>query len=84
MTKTPGFKTRPSTYSIGHAPTSRATCRLCKRGVDKGEVRILTHAFVRPGRSHDFVCHMACATSALVDKMVSVYGSLEKVPRDSK
>ena len=80
MGRTAGFKTRPSTYTIGLAPTSRATCRLCKRGVGKGEVRIVTHAFVRPGRSHDFVCHAKCATYALVNKMVGVHGSVEKVP----
>ena len=75
-----GFKTRPSTYSIGLAPTSRARCRLCKGGVDKGEVRIVTCAFVMPGRSHDFVCHANCATPALVRAMLSVYGVIERVP----
>ena len=80
MRRTAGFKTRPSTYSIGHAPTSRATCRACKRGVGKGELRIVTHAFVRPGRSHDFVCHLKCATSALVKAMVGVHGSVKRVP----
>ena len=80
MGKTAGFKTRPSTYSIGHAPTSRARCRLCKQGVNKGEIRIVTHAFVRPGRSHDFVCHASCATPALVRAMVSIHGSVQRVP----
>jgi hypothetical protein len=80
MGRTAGFKTRPSTYTIGLAPTSRATCRACKRGVWKGEMRIVTHAFVRPGRSHDFVCHLKCATSALVKVMVRVDGSIERVP----
>ena len=40
----------------------------------------MTHAFVRPGRSHDFVCHFKCATSALVKAMVGVHGSVERVP----
>ena len=80
MRRTPGFKTRPSTYSIGLAPTSRATCRVCKQGVGKGEVRVVTHAFVRPGRAHDFVCHARCATPAVVKSMVGVYGSVERVP----
>ena len=40
----------------------------------------MTHAFVKPGRSHDFVCHVGCATSTLVKAMVSVYGSMERVP----
>ena len=46
----------------------------------KGGLRIVTHAFVRPGRSHDFVCHVKCATPALVKAMVSVHGSVERVP----
>ena len=80
MKKTPGFKTRASTYSIGLAPTSRAMCRVCKQTVGKGEVRIVTHAFVRPGRSHDFVCHSTCATPKLVQAMVSVHGAVQYVP----
>ena len=80
MGRTAGFKTRPSTYTIGHAPTSRATCGLCKQRVGKGELRIVTHAFVRPGRSHDFVCHLKCATPALVAAMVGVHGSVQRVP----
>ncbi len=80
MKRTPGFKTRASTYSIGLAPTSRAMCRACKQTLGKGEVRIVTHAFVRPGRSHDFVCHTTCATPKLVQAMVSVYGSVQCVP----
>ena len=80
MKKTPGFKTRASTYSIGLAPTSRATCRVCKKEVGKGEVRIVAHAFVRPGRSRDFVYHAGCATPQLVQAMVSVYGAVQCVP----
>ena len=75
-----GFKTQLSTYSIGFAPTSRAKCRLCKGGVDKGDVRIVTCAFVMPGRRHDFVSHAKCATPALVRAMLSVYGAVERVP----
>ena len=80
MRRTPGFKTRPSTYSIGRAPTNRATCKACKERVGKGEIRIVTHAFVMPGRSHDFVNHLTCATPALVAAMVNVHGSVERVP----
>ena len=46
----------------------------------KGDVRVVTHAFVRPGRTHDFVYHVDCATPALVKSMVGVYGSVERVP----
>ena len=80
MKRTPGFKTRASTYSIDLAPTNRATCRSCKQRVGMGEVRIVTHAFVRPGRSHDFVNHARCATPKLVQAMVSVYGTVQCVP----
>ena len=80
MKTTPGFKTRASTYSIGLAPTSRATCRVCKKAVGKGEVRIVAHAFVRPGRSRDFVYHAGCATPKLVQAMVSVYAAVQCVP----
>ena len=80
MGRTAGFKTRPSTYTIGHAPTSRATCRACRSAVGKGELRIVTHAFVMPGRLHDFVCHLKCATSTLVKAMVGVHGSVKCVP----
>ena len=75
-----GFKAQLSTYSIGFAPTCRAKCRLCKGGVDKGDVRIVTCAFVMPGRRHDFVSHAKCATPALVRAMLSVYGTIERVP----
>jgi hypothetical protein len=53
---------------------------VCKHGVGKGEVRIVIHAFVRPGRNHDFVCHARCVTPALVRAMLSVYGSVGRVP----
>ena len=83
MKKAHGFKTQPSMYSIGIAPTSRARCRLCRQRVDKGEVRIVTHAFVRPGRRHNFVSHARCATLALLNDMVSVYGTIRCVPKAS-
>ena len=73
----------PYTFSIGLAPTNRARCRLCKRGVNKGEVRIVTCAFVRPGRRHDFVSHASCATPALVRAILSVYGTVRRVPMAS-
>ena len=40
----------------------------------------MTHAFVRPGRSHDFVNHLTCATPALVAAMAKVHGSVGRVP----
>ena len=51
-----------------------------QRAGREGGMRIVTHAFVRPGRSHDFVNHLTCATPALVAAMVNVHGSVERVP----
>ena len=71
MKKRMGFKTRPSSYSISVAPTSRATCRVCKQRVEKGEWRVVTCAFVKPGRTHNFVSHVKCASPrALIDSIV--------------
>lgn len=80
MRRTPGFKTRPSAYSITLAPTNRARCRLCKRGIEKGTVRIVTHAFVMPGRAHHLACHAECATPALAGAMLKAYGTVRRVP----
>lgn len=77
------FKTRPNTYSLGLAPSSRAKCRACKRAVGKGEVRVVTHAFIRPGRCTYFVRHASCATVAFVASMLRSHSSIERVPVDS-
>lgn len=77
------FKTRPNTYSLGLAPSSRAKCRACKRALGRGEVRVVTHAFIRPGRGTYFVRHVKCATSAFVASMLRSHGSIESVPVDS-
>ena len=52
------FKTQPNRYSIGLAPTGRACCRGCKRPVERGALRLATHAFVRPNRGTTFVRHL--------------------------
>ena len=77
------FKTRPNTYSLGLAPSSRAKCRACKKVVEKGEARIVTHAFVRPGRGTYFVRHARCLTARFVASILSVHGSIERVPVDA-
>ena len=76
----PHFRTRPSTYSISFAPSGRARCRGCKGVEGKGELRFVTHAFVRPGRGTKFVRHIRCVTAAVMREVVSVYGSIEHVP----
>ena len=77
------FKTKPNTYSLGLAPSSRAKCRGCKGVVAKGEVRVVTHAFVRPNRATYFVRHVRCVTAACVASMLKAHGSLERVPVDT-
>ena len=75
------FKTKPHTFSISRAPTGRAMCRGCKRIVAKGEIRLVTHAFVRPGRERaHFVRHVQCVTAELVRAAIATYGSVERVP----
>eukprot|EP00966_Prymnesium_polylepis_P295868 6833339-Prymnesium_polylepis.3 len=74
------FKTRQHTFSIGHAPTSRARCRGCKGVVGRGEARLVTHAFVRPGRSRDFVRHVGCVSTELLKAVIAAHGTVERVP----
>ena len=50
--------------------------------VKKGEARIVTHAFVRPGRGTYFVRHARCLTARFVASILSVHGSVERVPVD--
>ena len=78
------FKTRPSTYHIGIAPTSRAHCRACKRLVSKGETRVSITAFVRPGRSTCFVRCVDCIDSSFARVVLSVYRTPERVPVDDR
>ena len=74
------FKARPSRFELSVAPTSRARCRGCKCAVQKGETRLVTHAFVRPGRGTCFVRHVGCVTVALLREVLAVHGSVERVP----
>ena len=75
------FKTKPHTFSISRAPTGRALCRGCKRIVAKGEIRLVTHAFVRPGRERaHFVRHIGCVTTQLLNAVLAAHGSVSGVP----
>ena len=56
---------------------------MCKQGVNKGDARIVTCAFVMPGRRRDFVSHASCATPALMRAILSVYGTVRRVPMAS-
>ena len=79
-----GFKTRPSSYLVDMAPTGRAHCRKCKRRVEKGEVRIVIRAFVRPSRTTSLVRCERCIDWPLVRVILSVYGHTARVPVDSR
>ena len=68
-----GFKTRPSTYKIGVAPTGRARCRCCKRLITKGETRILITAFVMPGRATVFSRCCRCLDTRFTTAVLDVY-----------
>ena len=50
--------------------------------VAKGDLRMVVHAFIRPGRGTQFVRHLSCVTPELLDSCVSVYGSVSRVPVD--
>jgi hypothetical protein len=50
--------------------------------IGKGEARVVTHAFVCPGRGTCFVRHLNCATVAFVASMLGTHGSMERVPVD--
>tara|TARA_B110001452_G_scaffold212356_1_gene182944 strand:+ start:159 stop:464 length:306 start_codon:yes stop_codon:yes gene_type:complete len=75
-----GFKTRPSTFRIGIAPTGRARCRGCKRTIPKGATRILVTAFVLPGRVTMLSRCSCCIDARLAAAVLDVYGTAERVP----
>ena len=76
------FLTRPSTYRIDLAPTGRARCRKCKRLVAKGDPRIITTAFVMPGRNTVRIRCVGCVDRKFAAAVLSVYKSAERVPVD--
>lgn len=74
------MKARPPTYSISLAPTGRARCRVCKGRVERGEVRVVTHAPVRPNRTTRFVRHVTCVDAAFAAAMLAIHGTVERIP----
>jgi len=76
----PGFRTRASKYWVGAAPTGRAKCRVCKQCVGKGDVRLVSLAFVCPGRSVKLVYHAHCVPRKLAKAVLEVHGSVDGVP----
>lgn len=65
------MKARANRYSISLAPTGRARCRECKGPVQRGAVRVVTHATVRPGRGTCFVRHAACVRAAFAKAVLT-------------
>ena len=71
---------RPSKFWIGLAPSGRATCRVCKKHVEKGDVRLIALAFVCPGRSCKLVHHARCVSSKLAKAVLEVCKDVNRVP----
>lgn len=80
MKMTAGFKAQSSVHKWSLAPTGRARCRVCKRQVAKGELRLETCAFVMPGRRTVLLTHARCVTAAQMAEIVRVYKSAGSVP----
>lgn len=74
------FKTKRSSFSLDMALTSRARCRGCKGWIEKGEARLVTHAFVRPGMSTRFVRHVRCVSAVLAREVLAVGRSIQWLP----
>ena len=75
-------KTRPSTYRISLAPTSRACCRKCKQAIHKDAVRLEICVFVRPGRYTLLLRCASCIDSAMALAILKVYKSASRVPAE--
>ena len=46
----------------------------------KGELRVVTRAFVCPGRWTQFVRHVNCVSASLTRNMAAVHGSVDAIP----
>ena len=53
---------------------------MCRRQMNKGELRLETCAFVMPGRRTVLMTHAMCVTGAQVRDMLCVYKSVGRVP----
>ena len=74
------MKARPNRYSVSLAPTGRARCRGCKGLVERGEVRVVTHATIKPGRGTCFVRHAACVSVVFARAvMAACEGDVDRV-----
>ena len=75
-----GFRTHPSKYWVEVAPSGRAKCRVCKQCVGKGETRLVSLAFVCPGKSVKLTYHVCCVTPKLARAVLDVCKDVDGVP----
>ena len=74
------FKARPSVHEIRLA-LGRARCRgRCKQLVPKGNIRVVTTAFVMPGRVTCRSRCVGCIDRAFAEGVLAVYGRASRVP----
>jgi hypothetical protein len=79
------FKRRPNRYAIDIAPSGRAKCRACKSTIEKGAVRMVIFAFVRPTRATQFVRCVPCVggglgARAFASAVIQSHGRANRVP----
>jgi len=63
------MKAAPSKRWLGYALTSRATCRVCKRRIDKGSIRLIESAFVCHGHRTQRSVHVACVKVCVLSSL---------------
>ena len=59
------MKERQGNAWVGLAPTSRATCRICKTQIPKGSIRLIQSVHVTPSMKTQRFSHASCAKSRL-------------------
>ena len=77
------FKQRPSTYRLSLAPTSRGSCRKCRKLIPKGATRVEICAFVRPGRRTVLLRCATCIDATFATAILAVYKRADCVPADA-
>ena len=48
--------------------------------MERGELRVVAHAPVRPGRTTCFVRHVTCVDAAFAAAMLAIHGTVERIP----
>ena len=68
------FKAQPSRFVVSVAPTDRARCRRCRQPIQRGALRVVESAFVRPGRRTMLCMHL---TSVCVGRLLASMGGVD-------